>query len=500
MKYNSTRDNSISISSAEAIKKGLSEDGGLFVPKSFPDVTLSEIEKFADMSYRERAFEILSKFLTDFTPEELKGCIEKAYTKEKFETDNIAPVYKLNDTEYILELWHGPTCAFKDMALQILPHLLTASMKKTQEKGEVVILVATSGDTGKAALEGFKDVEGTRIIVFYPDDSVSEIQKLQMITQTGDNVCVSAVKGNFDDAQNGVKKIFTDNGYKNLLASNNFKLSSANSINWGRLVPQIVYYFSAYSDMLQAEEISLGEKINIVVPTGNFGNILAAYYAYKMGLPVKKLICASNKNSILTDFIKTGVYDRNRDFYTTISPSMDILISSNLERLLYDLSDKNDVLVSDLMTKLAENGKYTVPENIKNKISELFYAGFADDEKTMEEISRCFEKYGYVPDTHSAVALSVYNSYVEDTGDKTKTVIASTASPFKFNQSVLIALKGCAFVAGKDEFTLLSELNEISGADIPSSLAELKNKAKIFDTVCEKDSMLQVINDFLQIG
>ena len=500
MQYNSTRNSGISISSAEAIKKGLSDDGGLFVPKSFPAISLSELQKFADMTYQERAFEILSKFLTDFTPKELKACIEKAYTKEKFETENIAPVYKLNDTEYILELWHGPTCAFKDMALQILPHFLTTSMKKTQETGEVVILVATSGDTGKAALEGFKDVEGTRIVVFYPDDSVSEIQKLQMITQTGDNVCVSAVSGNFDDAQNGVKKIFTDEGYKNLLAGNNFKLSSANSINWGRLAPQIVYYFSAYSDMLEAGEIELGEKINIVVPTGNFGNILAAYYAYKMGLPVNKFICASNRNNILTDFIKTGVYDKNRDFHTTISPSMDILISSNLERLLYDLSGKDEKLVSGFMKELSETGKYTVTDDIKNKISELFYADFADDDETLEEIGKCFAEYGYVPDTHSAVALSVYDKYVKDTNDGQKTVIASTASPFKFNQSVLIALKGCAFVAGKDEFTLLSELSEISGMDIPKSLAELKNKTKIFDTVCEKDNMVQVVNDFLQIG
>lgn len=500
MHYNSTRNGNISISSAEAIKKGLSEDGGLFVPKSFPEITLSEIQKFADMSYRERAFEILSKFLTDFTPEELKNCIEKAYTKEKFGTENIAPVYKLNDTEYILELWHGPTCAFKDMALQILPHLLTTSMKKTNEKGEVVILVATSGDTGKAALEGFKDVEGTRIVVFYPDDSVSEIQKLQMITQTGDNVCVSAVSGNFDDAQSGVKKIFTDEGYKNLLSGNNFKLSSANSINWGRLVPQIVYYFSAYADMLEAGEIKLGEKINIVVPTGNFGNILAAYYAYKMGLPVNKFICASNKNNILTDFIKTGVYDRNRDFHTTISPSMDILISSNLERLLYDLSGKNEALVAQWMGELSENGKYTVTDDIKQKISELFYANFADDDETMAEIKDCFTEYGYLPDTHSAVALSVYNKYLNETKDGKKTVIASTASPFKFNQSVMIALEGFAFVAGKDEFTLLSELSKISGMDIPDSLAELKNKPKIFDTVCEKENMVQVVNDFLQIG
>ncbi|HAL63078.1 MAG TPA: threonine synthase [Clostridiales bacterium] len=500
MQYNSTRNKDISISASEAIKKGLSDDGGLFVPKYFPEITVSQIQKLAKMDYRQRAFEILSLFLTDFTVKELEDCINKAYTKEKFGTDNIAPVYKLNDSAYVLELWHGPTCAFKDMALQILPHLLTTSMKKTNEDKEVVILVATSGDTGKAALEGFADVDGTRIVVFYPDNSVSEIQKLQMITQTGDNVCVSAVSGNFDDAQNGVKKIFTDSGYKNLLSGNNFKLSSANSINWGRLVPQIVYYFSAYCDMLEAGETELGEKVNIVVPTGNFGNILAAYYAYKMGLPVSKFICASNKNNILTDFIKTGVYDRNRDFHTTISPSMDILISSNLERLLYDLSGHDDIVVRNWMQELSENGKYSVTESVKNKISDLFYADFADDDETLAEIKACFDEYGYVPDTHTAVALSVYKKYLSLNDDKTKTIIASTASPFKFNQSVLIALKGCAFVAGKDEFTLLSELNKISGMDIPKSLSELKDKAKIFDTVCDKDSMLQVVSDFLQIG
>ena len=500
MQYNSTRNKDISISSAEAIKKGLSDDGGLFVPKSFPEISVSQIQKFAKTDYRQRAFEILSLFLTDFTKQELKSCIDKAYTKEKFGTDNIAPVYKLSDKAYVLELWHGPTCAFKDMALQILPHLLTTSMKKTNEDKEVVILVATSGDTGKAALEGFADVEGTRIVVFYPDNSVSEIQKLQMITQTGNNVCVSAVSGNFDDAQNGVKKIFTDNGYKNILSSNNFKLSSANSINWGRLVPQIVYYFSAYCDMLEAGEIELGEKVNIVVPTGNFGNILAAYYAHKMGLPVNKFICASNKNNILTDFIRTGVYDKNRDFHTTISPSMDILISSNLERLLYDLSGEDEDLVKSWMHELLENGRYEVNESVRDKISNLFYAGFADDDETLAEIKECFDEYGYVPDTHTAVALSVYKKYLSESNDASKTIIASTASPFKFNQSVLIALKGCAFVAGKDEFTLLSELNEISGMDIPKSLAELKDKAKIFDTVCDKDSMLQVVSDFLQIG
>lgn len=500
MHYQSTRNSKISITSAEAIKKGLSEEGGLFVPESIPHISLDEISEFANMNYKERAYAILSRFLTDFTETELKNCIDNAYTKEKFETNNIAPVYKLDNNKYVLELWHGPTCAFKDMALQILPHLLTASMKKTDENDEVVILVATSGDTGKAALEGFRDVEGTRIIVFYPNDGVSEIQKLQMVTQEGDNVGVAAVEGNFDDAQNGVKRIFTDERYNKILADNNLKLSSANSINWGRLVPQIVYYFSAYADMLEGSEINLGDKINIVVPTGNFGNILAAYYAYKMGLPVKRFICASNKNNVLTDFINTGVYDKNREFHTTISPSMDILISSNLERFLYDLSGRDDNIISDLMGKLSTDGKYSVSADIKSRIDSLFSAGCADDAETMQAIKKCRDEFDYVIDTHTAVAMAVYDKYVQETHDTAKTVIASTASPFKFSQSVLIALNGHGFVAGKDEFTLLSELSEISGMDIPKSLEELKNKLKLFDIVCEKEQMMQTVSNFLQIG
>lgn len=500
MHYQSTRNSKISISSAEAIKKGLSSEGGLFVPESIPTVELNEINSMTDMTYCQRAEFILSKYLTDFTEDELKNCINNAYTKEKFGTENIAPVYKLNDSEYILELWHGPTCAFKDMALQILPHLLTTSMKKTNENNEVVILVATSGDTGKAALEGFRDVEGTRMVVFYPDKGVSEIQKLQMVTQDGNNVGVAAVSGNFDDAQNGVKYIFTNQEYNEQLQKNNFKLSSANSINWGRLVPQIVYYFSAYADMLAANEIELGEKINIVVPTGNFGNILASYYAYKMGLPVNRFICASNENNVLTDFINTGVYNKVRDFHTTISPSMDILISSNLERFLYDLSGRDDKLIGKWMKELSESGKYEVDSDMKEKINSLFSGGCADDEETMSSIKKCFDDYGYVIDTHTAVAKAVYDKYVQNTNDKTKTVIASTASPFKFNQSVLIALKGHNFVAGKDEFTLLDELSKLSNMDIPKSLSELKNKLKLFNTVCEKDQMMQVVNDFLQIN
>ena len=373
-------------------------------------------------------------------------------------------------------------------------------MKKTGETDEVVILVATSGDTGKAALEGFRDVEGTRIMVFFPKNGVSEIQKLQMVTQEGNNVSVAAVNGNFDDAQNGVKAIFTDDGYKSELADAHFKLSSANSINWGRLVPQIVYYFSAYADMLKAEEITAGEAVNIVVPTGNFGNILAAYYAKKMGLPVNKLICASNENNVLTDFINTGIYDKNRPFHVTISPSMDILISSNLERFLYDISGSQDSLISDLMQQLKQSGRYEVSDAMKSEMKELLWAGCANDEETMQTIKKCKEEYDYCTDTHTAVGKAVYDKYVAATGDDTKTVIASTASPFKFNQSVLIALEGYPAVTGKDEFTLLQMLKEKSGMEIPASLAELKTKPILFDQVCEKDQMQQVVSDFLDVN
>ena len=499
MQYHSTRNNNICVSSAQAIKQGLSEEGGLFVPETFPKVTLDEISSLSEKSYNERAYFVLSKFLTDFSDQDLKNCISNAYTKEKFGTDAIAPLYKLNDKVYFLELWHGPTCAFKDMALQILPYFLTTSMKMTNEEKEIIILVATSGDTGKAALEGFKDVNGTRIIVFYPDNGVSEIQKLQMVTQRGNNVSVAAVKGNFDDAQNGVKKIFTDAEYKALLDRNGFKLSSANSINWGRLVPQIVYYFSAYADMLASGEISNGEEINVVVPTGNFGNILASYYAKKMGLPIKKFICASNENNVLTDFIKTGVYDKTRRFHTTISPSMDILISSNLERFLYDLSGCDDKLITELMTKLNTEGKYEIPSDIKAKMQELFDADFCDDKETMSAIRKTFENGEYVIDTHTAVAKSVYDKYVSRTGDSTKTVIASTASPFKFNQSVLIALEDYNYVMGKDEFELLGLLRDKSGMKIPESLAELKDRTPIFDTVVAKEDMANTVSDFLKV-
>lgn len=499
MQYQSTRDKSINVSAAEAIKTGLSAEGGLFVPKELPQISASQLRAFAKMSYNERAVAVLSNFLTDFTDEEIAACVNAAYTKEKFETDTIAPVYKLSDTHYFLELWHGPTCAFKDMALQILPHLLTKSIEKCGATEECVILVATSGDTGKAALEGFKDVKGTRIFVFYPDKGVSEIQKLQMITQEGNNVGVAAVEGNFDDAQTGVKKIFTDEDYKALLKLNGFALSSANSINWGRLVPQIVYYFSAYADLVKNGEIEFGEKINFAVPTGNFGNILAGYYAMKMGLPVNKFICASNENNVLTDFIRGGVYDRNRKFHTTISPSMDILVSSNLERLLFDITDGDDKKVAGYMAALMRDGKYEVSAADREKIQSLFYAACCDDEQTKQSIVNVYKQYAYVMDTHTAVAKHVCDKYIEETGDTTKTVIASTASPFKFNQSVLIALEGLASVAGKDEFALLERLSEVSEMPIPESLSALKTKTKLFNLKCEKTLLKQVVSEFLQV-
>ena len=498
MQYRSTRDNSLSVSSALAIKTGLSAEGGLFLPESIPTVTLEEIKALAPMSYNERAMNILSRFLTDFTKEELESCVNNAYTREKFETDEIAPVFKLDDSTYFLELWHGPTCAFKDMALQILPHFLLNSIRKTGETKEVVILVATSGDTGKAALEGFKDVQGTRIIVFYPADGVSDIQKRQMITQDGNNVDVSAVNGNFDDAQTGVKMIFTDNEYKEMLAQNGFMLSSANSINWGRLVPQIVYYFSAYANLVKNNEINAGDKINFVVPTGNFGNILAGYYAKEMGLPVNKLICASNENNVLTDFINTGIYDKNREFKTTFSPSMDILISSNLERLLYLATDSNDVQVKAWMEELKTDGKYEVTENVKAKIRDAFYAGFCDDGETLDEISAVYQESGYVMDTHTSVAKRVYNKYVDETGDNTKTVIVSTASPFKFSDSVLKAVKG--EIESNNEFDMLTELSVCADASIPKSLAELKTKPVIFTATCDKDEMYDVVSEMLNMA
>ena len=392
------------------------------------------------MSYNEKAKMILSRFLTDFTSEELDYCVDSAYNDRKFDSANISEISRVGDSAYLLELWHGPTCAFKDMALQLLPFLMTTSSRKTAPDKEIVVLVATSGDTGKAALEGFADVPHTRMLVFYPENGVSEMQKLQMTTQSGENVSVCAIKGNFDDAQSGVKKIFTDPIIEAELEKNGQMFSSANSINWGRLVPQIVYYIAAYTTLVEQGEIAMGETVNVTVPTGNFGNILAAYYAKLMGLPIGKLICASNRNRVLTDFIRTGVYDRNRDFYTTTSPSMDILISSNLERLLYQLCGKDDAVIRDWFGKLSSEGKYTVSDSVKEKLQADFWGGFCDDEQTAATIKKTFEEYGYLCDTHTAVAVKVYQDYTAETGDKTKCIIASTASPYKFNDAVLAAI------------------------------------------------------------
>lgn len=496
MYYMSTRNADLKLKSAEVIKKGISEEGGLFVPCEIPSITIDELNKMVDMSYIDRANFVLKKYLTDFTAKELSECTEGAYGSNKFSSEKVAPVVKLSDSQYILELWHGPTCAFKDMALQILPYFMTTSIKKSGEKNEVVILVATSGDTGKAALEGFKDVKGTKIIVFYPSDGVSDIQKLQMMTQDGKNVMVSGIKGNFDDAQNGVKAIFTDEQAKIELADNGYAFSSANSINWGRLVPQIVYYISAYCDMVQSGEIEMGDKINVCVPTGNFGNILAAYYARKMGLPINKFICASNQNNVLTDFIKTGEYDKNRDFYTSVSPSMDILISSNLERLLFDISGNDAKRVNTCMDKLKKNGSYKLPKALHKKVTDLFWGGFCDDYFTKVQIWKTYTENGYTLDTHTAVAVDVYNQYVKETGDTTKTVIASTASPYKFNQAVLSAL---GVDAQADDFALIDMLNEKSGMDIPASLAELKGKECRFDGVIEKAEMYDLVKKFLDL-
>ena len=494
MKYLSTRDESVRIESSYAIAKGISPEGGLFVPETIPPLTLDEIGALAGKSYVDRAKSILSRFLTDFTPEELDSCVTGAYGSN-FSSEKIAPMAFVKDGLNILELFKGPTCAFKDMALQILPRFLTIAGKKAAGGTKIIILVATSGDTGKAALEGFRDVENTQILVFYPSDGVSPMQKLQMCTQEGKNVAVSAIKGNFDDAQTGVKNIFTNPDIIKKLADNNMAFSSANSINWGRLAPQIVYYVSAYCDMVESGKISCGDKINICVPTGNFGNILAAYYAKEMGLPVNKLICASNSNSVLTDFLTTGTYDRNREFYTTISPSMDILISSNLERLLYHIAGSEKV--NEWMSLLKAEGKYTVDDKTLSEIKDLFAAGFCDDEATKATISKVFREDGYLCDTHTAVAVTVYENYRAQTGDMTETVIASTASPFKFSKAVLEAIEGRE--SSLDEFDMVKHLAEITGLECPAPLANLKEKQVRFTGCCSRDNMDEVVFNMLGI-
>lgn len=499
MLYESTRGEFRKVSSAEAIKLGIAPDGGLFVPSEIKQIAASQLAEMAGFSYQDKAAFILKEFLSDFTEEELKECVSKGYGGTRFDVPEIAPLRQLDNSLYVLELWHGPTSAFKDMALQLLPHLMTRAAAKTGEKSTIVILVATSGDTGKAALEGFKDVPGTKIIVFYPQEGVSQMQKLQMVTQEGANVAVVAVQGNFDDAQTGVKRIFGDKQFNMELNRQNYSLSSANSINWGRLVPQIVYYFSAYSGMLAGGSIKQGEKINFVVPTGNFGNILAAYYAMQMGLPVNRLVCASNANNVLTEFIHTGTYNRNRSFQKTLSPSMDILISSNLERLLYHLCGCDPARVRGWMSDLNQKGVYQIDEETRAGIDRIFWSAYSDDQETLETIRSIYLRFGYLVDTHTAVGLSVYQKYVAATGDATRTVVASTASPFKFNESVARAILGEEAVRGQDEFKLLQVLGEKSGVAIPGGLRDLDQKPVLFKETAAKDQLQAFVRKILGV-
>ncbi len=488
MDYVSTRDKKQRVSSAYAIANGIARDGGLYCPESFPELTGEDWHALANLDYKGRSVLILSKFLTDFSSEELSRYAAQAYSEKKFGGKDTAPVAALKDGKYMLELWHGPTCAFKDMALQILPYLLTASLAKTGETRKACILVATSGDTGKAALEGFADVPGTKIMVYYPENGVSPMQKLQMTTQEGKNVEVIAVKGNFDDAQSAVKKIFTDEAIREQLSKDGMMLSSANSINWGRLAPQIAYYISAYCDLVEKGEIEQESEINICVPTGNFGNILAAYIAKKMGLPVHKLICASNRNDVLTDFFrKGGVYDKNRTFHTTISPSMDILISSNLERLLFFASGQDDKMVSRLMGELNSTGRYELDKEVFDLIDKDFDSGCCGDKLTAEAIKRLWEDEHYLSDTHTAVAVQVYEDYRARTGDVTPTVIASTASPFKFCRAVSEALGSP--VKG-DDISQIGALSRLTKVPAPAPLAKLKGKAPRFNRVVEKNDIV----------
>ena len=495
MYYVSTRDHSLQYTPAQAIAQGLSRDGGLFLPVSIPKLPEGALKKMTGMTYQQRAQYIMSLYLEDFTAEELGQSAEKAYGPHKFDTPAVAPLKKVDDGTYCLELWHGPTCAFKDMALQMLPYLLTASLKKNQEEKTVCILVATSGDTGKAALEGFKDVDHTKIMVFYPKDGVSDIQQLQMATQEGANVGVSAVVGNFDDAQTGVKTLFSDESLREELAQRGYFLSSANSINWGRVLPQIVYYISAYCDLLAQGAVTEGEPVNFCVPTGNFGNILSAFYAKEMGLPIGRLLCASNSNNVLTDFIATGKYDRNRPFYNTVSPSMDILISSNLERLLYLLSGGDDKLVAGYMKELSDTGCYQVSEEMRKKIQSVFVGGFSSEAETEATIGKMMDEHKYLIDTHTAVAFHVLEQYRKETGDQTKTVVASTASPFKFCDAVLDALNVTDKATGT---ALLDQLAEVSGMPAPQPLATLKDKQVRFTSWTEKEQMRAVVTDFLK--
>lgn len=491
--YKSTRDNKVAVTASQAILKGLSEDGGLFMPAQIPELDLS-MKDMVNMSYQEIAYEVMKLFLTDFTEEELKNCIRCAYD-EKFDTEEIVPLAKVEDA-YYLELFHGATIAFKDMALSILPHLMTTAAKKNHVEHEIVILTATSGDTGKAALAGFADVPGTKIIVFYPKNGVSPIQEKQMVTQKGDNTFVVGIHGNFDDAQSGVKAIFSDRALEARMAEAGFQFSSANSINIGRLVPQVVYYVYAYVKLLENGELSEGEPLNVVVPTGNFGNILAAYLAKGIGVPLAKLICASNENKVLYDFFQTGTYDKNRPFVLTSSPSMDILISSNLERLIYEIAGEDAEAVRSLMAQLSCEGRYEITDGMRAQLHD-FYGNYASEEETKARIAAVYGDTGYVMDTHTAVGSAVYEKYRQETGDQTKTVIASTASPYKFTRSVMDAIDEKYDALG--DFELADELSRISGTAVPKAIEDIRTAPVLHKTVCDAADMKQTVMDFLGI-
>ena len=491
--YKSTRNSDKTVTASQAILKGLADDGGLFVPVSVPklDVTMDELKT---MSYQETAYAVMKQFFTDFTEEELKHCINSAYDS-KFDTEVIAPLVKVGDT-YHLELFHGATIAFKDMALSILPHLMITSARKNQVKNDIVILTATSGDTGKAALAGFADVPGTKIIVFYPKGGVSHVQELQMVTQKGENTSVVAIHGNFDNAQSGVKAIFEDKELAAELDAKGYQFSSANSINIGRLVPQVVYYVYAYAKLLENEEIQAGEEINVTVPTGNFGNILAAYYAKQMGVPIAKLICASNDNKVLFDFFQTGVYDRNREFILTSSPSMDILISSNLERLIYTIAGQDAQKDVELMTQLKEKGVYEITAEMKEGLKD-FVGGFATEEEVKETIHDTYQKTGYVMDTHTAVAAHVCAQYRKDTKDEKKCLVASTASPYKFVRNVMTAID--PKYDEMEDFALIDELEKVSGFPIPNAIKEICDAEVRHTTECDADQMKETVKNILGV-
>ena len=494
MQYVSTRNKNQKCSAAQAIAQGLAADGGLLTPEVLPKLSSNGLATMTDMSYQQRAVYVMNAYLDDFTASELSSFASRAYGQDKFDEKDVAPVRRVDENTYCLELWHGPTCAFKDMALQMLPHLLSASLVKNEEQKTVCILVATSGDTGKGALEGFRDVDHTKILVFYPKDGVSAIQELQMVTQEGANVGVCSVVGNFDDAQTGVKRLFSDEKLREQLARRGYFLSSANSINWGRVLPQIVYYISAYCDLLRDGRLELGDPVNVCVPTGNFGNILAAYYARDMGVPIQKLICASNSNNVLTDFLSTGTYDRNRTFFNTISPSMDILISSNLERLLLAITQE-DSEVRGYMEQLNATGRYQVSDRVREKIQKLFKGYCCGDEETKRVIAAIHEKFGYLIDPHTAVGFSALSQYRAETGDETAAIVASTASPFKFCTDVLDALGVSDRAQGLD---VLDQLSQVTGEPVPAPLAALRSKESRFRQTVEKEHMVDAVLGMLE--